>query len=177
MSGRLLRDVSTVSDGSSGSGSGRVTGWRPVVPSGGGGALRCWQHGDPLGTAGAPDWQCCSRPDRSRQAASAGGRASGLAAGAMPVGRLHAAGVGVRVGRARTKGGLLLGPGIRAREETQLQKTSSPPSGIVRPSRGGGRSSRPASIASTPRGWCSSTRLGPRPTWRRCVAGRPVALG
>jgi putative transposase len=47
----------------------------------------------------------------------------------------------------------------------------------VRPSCVGGRSSRPASIASTPRGWCSSTRLGPRPTWRRCVAGRPVAPG
>ena len=42
-------------------------------------------------------------------------------------------------------------------------------------SRAGARSGWPIRAASIPPAWCSSTRPGPRPTWRRCADGRPAA--
>ena len=47
-----------------------------------------------------------------------------------------------------------------------------PPSRIGPMSPGGGRSGPSIGIGSIPLGWCSSMRPGPKPTWRRCGAGR-----
>ena len=51
------------------------------------------------------------------------------------------------------------------------------PSRTVPTSRAGGRSGRSIRAGSIRRAWCSSTRPGPRPTWRRCAAGHRAASG
>ena len=105
-------------------------------------------------------------------------RASRLAAGALPGEGLHPARAGRRAGRARPEGRLSLGLGVRPRREAELQKKRwSPASGIVPTSRAGGRSGQSIRTGSILSAWSSSTRPGPRPTWRRCAAGRRAASG
>ena len=90
--------------------------------------------------------------------------------------RLHLARACCRTCRARAEGRLPLGVGVRPRREAQLQKK---PwwlaNAIVPTSRGGGRSGQSIKIASSLSAWSSSTRPGPRPTWRRCGDGRRAA--
>ena len=104
------------------------------------------------------------------------GRASRLAFAADEGEGLHPARAGRRAGRARAQGRLPDDVELRPCREAELQKKASPPaSGIVLTSRDGGRSGRTIKLGSILPAWSSSTRPGPRPTWRRSGDGRHAA--
>src|ERR1700744_947895 len=63
-----------------------------------------------------------SRPNGRAQAEDDFRRSPDLAIGALPCGRLHSAGAGERAGRARYRGRLPVGVGLRPCREAQLQK-------------------------------------------------------
>ena len=134
------------------------------------------QHGDQLGAALAGDRQRCAGQDGRAQAEGDLGRAPRLAVAADQGRRLHLARAGGRTCRARAEGRLPLGVGVRPRREAELQKKAWwPANAIVPTSRGGGRSGQSIKAASSLSAWSSSTRPGPRPTWRRCGDGRRAA--
>ena len=63
-------------------------------------------------------------------------------------------------------------------EKSELQKKpSSPANATVLTSPAGARNGRSIRARSILSAWSSSTRPGPRPTWRRCGAGRRAAPG
>ena len=65
---------------------------------------------------------------------------------------------------------------LRARREAELQKKAWwLANAIALTWRAGGRNGSSIGTASILPAWCSSTRPGPRPTWRRCAAGHRVA--
>ena len=81
-----------------------------------------------------------------------------------------------RTRRARPQGRLSIGVELRPRRKAQLQKKPSSPANAIDPtSRGGASSGRNVRAGSTVSAWCSSTRRGRRPTWRRCEDGRRAA--
>ena len=129
-------------------------------------------------TALAGDRQRCARPDGRAQAEGDFGRAPCLVAGAHQGKGLHLARAGRRTGRAWPQGRLSDGVELRPRREAELQKKPWwPANAIVPTSRAGGRSGASIKTASSLSVWSSSTRPGPRPTWRRCADGRRVACG
>ena len=107
--------------------------------------------------------------DRRLQAAGDCGQAPHMAAGADQGEGLHPAGAG----------GLSLGVDLRPRREAELQKKAWwLANAIVLTLPAGGHNGSSIRTASTllP-AWSSSTRAGPRPTWRPCAAGHRAACG
>ena len=64
---------------------------------------------------------------------------------------------------------------VHAEKLSFKKKRWSPANAIAPTWRAGGRSGRSIKAASSLTAWSSSTRPGPRPTWRRCGAGRRAA--
>ena len=76
------------------------------------------------------------------------------------------------------QGRLSLGLELRPCREAELQKKAwSPANAIVPTSRAGERNGQSIRAALSQSAWSSSTRPGPRPTWRRCADGRRAAPG
>ena len=142
----------------------------------GGGAVRCGgEHGHQLGAAASLDRQRGPGQMGGHKPKAIAGRAPRLAVAAGQRDGLHLAGPGGRTRRARPEGRLSLGMDIRARGEAELQKKAcSPANRIVLTSRGGERSGGSIRGGLILPAWFSSTRPGPRPTWRRCAAGGRV---
>src|SRR5262249_54984759 len=106
------------------------------------------------------------------------GGAPGLAVAADQGRRFHVARAGRRARSARPEGRLSVGLGVRPCREAQLQKKAWwLASASVRTWRGDGDRGRSIKAASHLSAWCSSTRPGPKPTWRRCAGGRSAATG
>src|SRR6185369_4252410 len=134
--------------------------------------------GDQLGASVAGDRERGAGPDGGSQAEGDRRRAPHLACAADPGAGLHPARLGGRAGRARPRGRLPLGLELRSRREAELQKKAWwLANATVLTSPTGGRNGRSIRTGSSRSAWSSSTRPGPRPTWRRCGAGRPGGSG
>ena len=102
-----------------------------------------------------------------------------LAAGADPGARdFTLRGLVAELAERGPEGRLSLGLELRPRREAELQKKPwSPANAIVLTSRAGERNGQSIRAALILSAWSSSTRPGPRPTWRRCGDGRRAAPG
>ena len=155
------------------------TGWS-VVACGGGAVWRRRQHGDHLGAAFSGDRQAWRRGKMGGHKPRAiRGEHARLAAGS---------GQGERDFTLRGLVAELAERGLKVdyravwnfvhAEKLSFKKNrGGQRTAIVLTSRAGGRSGGRIRARSSRPAWCSSTRPGPRPTWRRCAAGRRAAGG
>ncbi len=136
------------------------------------------EHSDQVAGSPPSNRQRRAWADGWPQAAENCGRASGLAARPVSFWCLHPAWTGRRAGPARSGRRLPVGLGVRPFRGPQLQKKPSWPANKIDPmSRGGAGSGAYISNGLTLLAWFSSTRRGPRQTWRRYGDGHRLANG